>query len=152
MYNSIAVGIDGTEPWRRSIMFIRIEPSSSAPIYRQIMDQIKYQIAAGMLKAGDKVPSVRQLAGQLAVNQNTILKVYNELCREHVLQVDRGNGTIVAQGNTTTSMSERKKAVAALLREAAVQAIHLDISPEQTHTLLEKEYRAILAERAESLS
>jgi len=133
-------------------MFIRIEPSSSAPIYRQIMDQIKYQIAAGMLKAGDKVPSVRQLAGQLAVNQNTILKVYNELCREHVLQVDRGNGTIVAQGNTTTSMSERKKAVAALLREAAVQAIHLDISPEQTHTLLEKEYRAILAERAESLS
>jgi GntR family transcriptional regulator len=133
-------------------MFIRIEPSSSAPIYRQIMDQIKYQIAAGMLKAGDKIPSVRQLAGQLAVNQNTILKVYNELCREHILQVDRGNGTIVAQGNTTTPMSDRKKAVAALLREAVVQAIHLGIPPEQTHTLLEKEYRAILAERAESLS
>ena len=133
-------------------MFIRIEPSSSAPIYRQIMDQIRYQIAAGMLKAGDRIPSVRQLAGQLAVNQNTILKVYNELCREHVLQVDRGNGTIVAQGNTTTSMSERKKAVAALLREAAVQAIHLDIPLEQTRALLEKEYRAILAERAESPS
>jgi len=62
-------------------MFIRIEPSSSSPIYRQIMDQIRYQVAAGILKAGDKVPSVRQLAGQLAVNQNTILKVYNELCR-----------------------------------------------------------------------
>lgn len=131
-------------------MFIRIEPSSSVPIYRQIMDQIKYQIAAGMLTAGDKIPSVRQLAGQLAVNQNTILKVYNELCREHILQVDRGNGTIVAQGNTTAPMSERKKAVAALLREAAVQAIHLDIPPEQTHTLLEKEYRAILAERERS--
>jgi GntR family transcriptional regulator len=133
-------------------MFIRIEPSSSAPIYRQIMDQIRHQIAAGMLKAGDKVPSVRQLAGQLAVNQNTILKVYNELCREHVLEVDRGNGTIVAQGHTTTPMSERKKVVATLLREAAVQAIHLDISPEQAHALLEREYRAIVAERAESLS
>ena len=133
-------------------MFIRIEPSSSVPIYRQIMDQIKYQIAAGILKAGDKIPSVRQLAGQLAVNQNTVLKVYNELCREHILQVDRGNGTIVAQGSTTAPMSERKKAVATLLREAAVQAIHLDIPPEQTHALLEKEYRAILAERAESLS
>ena len=133
-------------------MFIRIEPSSSAPIYRQIMDQIRHQIAAGMLKTGDKIPSVRQLAGQLAVNQNTILKVYNELCREHVLEVDRGNGTVVAQGATTIPMSERKKAVAALLREAAVQAIHMDIPPEQTHMLLEKEYRAILAERAESLS
>ena len=86
---------------------------------------------------------MRQLAGQLAVNQNTILKVYNELCREHVLEVDRGNGTIVAQGNSTLPMSERKKAVAALLREAAVQAIHLDIPPEQTHALLEKEYQAI---------
>ena len=131
-------------------MFIRIEPSSSAPIYRQIMDQIRYQVAAGMLKAGDKVPSVRQLAGQLAVNQNTILKVYNELCREHVLEVDRGNGTIVAQGNSTIPMSERKKRVAALLREAAVQAIHLDIPPEQTHALLEKEYQAIVAEKKRS--
>ncbi len=131
-------------------MFIRIEPSSSSPIYRQIMDQIKHQVAAGILKAGDKVPSVRQLAGQLAVNQNTILKVYNELCREHVLEVDRGNGTIVAEGNSTLPMSDRKKAVAALLREATVQAVHLNISPEQTHALLEKEYQAILAERKRS--
>jgi GntR family transcriptional regulator len=119
-------------------MFIRIEPSSSSPIYRQIMDQIKHQVAAGMLKAGDKVPSVRQLAGQLAVNQNTILKVY------------RGNGTVVAQGNSMLSMSDRKRTVAALLREAAVQAIHLGIPVEQTHALLEKEYQAIEAERKRS--
>jgi GntR family transcriptional regulator len=131
-------------------MFIRIEPSSSSPIYRQIMDQIKHQVAAGMLKAGDKVPSVRQLAGQLAVNQNTILKVYGELCREHVLEVDRGNGTVVAQGNSMLSMSDRKRTVAALLREAAVQAIHLGIPVEQTHALLEKEYQAIEAERKRS--
>lgn len=131
-------------------MFIRIEPSSSSPIYRQIMDQIKYQVAAGILKPGDKVPSVRQLAGQLAVNQNTILKVYTELCRERVLEVDRGNGTIVAEGNSTLPMSERRKAVAALLREAAVQAIHLDIPAEQTHILLEKEYQAIVAEKKRS--
>ena len=131
-------------------MFIRIEPSSSSPIYRQIMDQIRHQVAAGILKPGDKVPSVRQLAGQLAVNQNTILKVYTELCREHVLEVDRGNGTIVTHGNLTISMSERKKVVAALLREAAVQAIHLEIPPEQTRVLLEREYQAILSEKNRS--
>jgi GntR family transcriptional regulator len=131
-------------------MFIRIEPSSSAPIYRQIMDQIRYQIAAGMLKAGDKIPSVRQLAGQLAVNQNTILKVYNELCRERILEVDRGNGTVVASGGPTIPMGERKKAVATLLREAAVQAIHLDIPLEQAHVLLDREYQAIEAERKRS--
>ena len=131
-------------------MFIRIEPSSSSPIYRQIMDQIRHQVAAGMLKPGDKVPSVRQLAGQLAVNQNTILKVYTELCREHVLEVDRGNGTVVAEGNATLPMSDRKKAVAAVLREAAVQAIHLEIPPEQAHALLEKEYQTLLAEKQRS--
>ena len=131
-------------------MFIRIEPSSSAPIYRQIMDQIRYQIAAGILKAGDKVPSVRQLAGQLAVNQNTILKVYNELCREQILQVDRGNGTIVAEGTPAMPMSERKKTLAGLLRDAAVQAIALQVPGEQAHTLLEREYQAILAEKKRS--
>ncbi len=131
-------------------MFIRIEPSSSSPIYRQIMDQIRYQIAAGVLKPGDKVPSIRQLAGQLAVNQNTVLKVYNELCRERVLEVDRGNGTVVMQGNLTIPIDERRKAVAALLREAVVQAIHLEVPPEQVHALLEKEYQTILAEKNRS--
>lgn len=131
-------------------MFIRIEPSSSSPIYRQIMDQIKHQVAAGILKTGDKVPSVRQLAGQLAVNQNTILKVYSELCREHVLEVDRGNGTVVADGNSTLPMSDRKKAVSALLREAVVQAIHLGIPAEQTHVLLDREFQAIETERKRS--
>ncbi|MBW7992515.1 MAG: GntR family transcriptional regulator, partial [Planctomycetes bacterium] len=71
---------------------MRIEPSSSIPIYRQIIDQIKYQVATGVLKEGDKVPSVRELAGRLAINQNTVLKVYNELCRQNVLKIERGDG------------------------------------------------------------
>ena len=82
--------------------------------------------------------------------RSTVVGAPVELCRERVLQVDRGNGTIVAEGNSTIPISERKKAVAALLREAAVQAIHLDIPPEQTHALLEKEYQAILAEKKRS--
>ena len=128
-------------------MFIRIEASSAVPIYRQIMDQIRYQVATGTLKPGDRLPGVRQLAGQLAVNQNTILKVYNELCREDLLRVERGNGTVVADGTRAISTAKRHKTVAALLREAAVQAIHLGVSLEQTQTLLDKEYQAIQAQR-----
>ena len=125
------------------IIFIRIEPSSAVPIYRQIIEQIRYSIATGVLKESDKVPSVRQLASQLAVNQNTILKVYNELCRENVLKIERGSGTFVAANKQTISAAERKKTVANILREAAVQATHLEISIEQTQKLLEKEYEAI---------
>ena len=113
------------------------------PIYRQIIDQIRYQIATGTLKEGDQVPSVRQLANNLAVNQNTILKVYNQLCAEKVLRIERGSGTFVAAGRQTIPVVERKKTVGKLLREAAVQAIHLDVGLEQMKEQLEKEYETI---------
>ena len=109
-------------------LFIRIEPSSSVPIYRQIIDQIKYSVAAGVLKEGDKVPSVRELAATLAVNQNTILKVYNELCREQVLKIVRGDGTYVSSSKQAIPAAEREKTVGNTLREAVVQAIHLEVS------------------------
>ena len=131
-------------------IFIRIEPSSSVPIYRQIIDQIKYQVATGTLKEGDKVPSVRELASKLTVNQNTILKVYNELCRENVLKIERGDGTYVSSNKQNIPAEERKKAVANVLREAAVQAIQLDISLEQAKELLEKEYEAIKSAKNKS--
>jgi GntR family transcriptional regulator len=113
------------------------------PIYRQIIDQIKYQVATGVLKEGDRVPSVRELAGRLAVNQNTILKVYNELCRENVFKIERGDGTYVSSNKQNIPAAERKKAVANVLREAVVQALQLDVSLEQAKELLEKEYEAI---------
>ena len=120
------------------------------PIYRQIIDQIKYQVATGALKEGDKVPSVRELASKLTVNQNTVLKVYNELCRENVLKIERGDGTYVSSNKQNIPAEERKKAVANVLREAAVQAIQLDVSLEQAKELLEKEYEAIKSAKNKS--
>ncbi len=120
------------------------------PIYRQIIDQISYQVAAGVLKEGDKVPSVRELAAKLAVNQNTILKVYNELCRANVLRIERGDGTYVSSGKQTIAAAQRKKTVSNVLREAAVRAVHLDVSLEQAKELLETEYQAIKSARNKS--
>ena len=131
-------------------IFVRIEPSSSVPIYRQIIEQIKYQVATGALKEGEKVPSVRDLASKLAVNQNTVLKVYNELCRENVLKIERGDGTYVSSNKQNIPAAERKKAVANVLREAAVQAVQLDVSLEQAQELLGKEYEAIKSAKKQS--
>jgi GntR family transcriptional regulator len=113
------------------------------PIYRQIIDQVKYQVATGMLKEGDKVESVRQLAAKLAVNQNTILKVYNELCRDNILKIVRGDGTFVSSGKQSISIAERKKALADILRHGAVYAVQLDISLDQAQQLLAKEYEKV---------
>ncbi len=120
------------------------------PIYRQIADQIRFQIAAGTLKTGQKMPSVRELADQLTVNQNTILKVYNQLCQEKVLHVDRGNGTFVAEPTQSIPTPERRQIVAKILGEAAVQAAHLGIDLEGLHDLLEKEYQKIHQQRLRS--
>jgi GntR family transcriptional regulator len=78
-------------------MFLPIDPSSGLPIYRQIMDQVRRMIAAGSLSAGDRVPSVRDLASTLQINHLTVAKAYSELEREAVLQKRRGLGMFVAE-------------------------------------------------------
>ena len=66
------------------------------PITRQIADQVRAQCATGALPAGRKLPSIRALARQLAVNQNTVLKVYERLAMEGLLELRHGDGTYVA--------------------------------------------------------
>ena len=100
-----------------------------------------------MLKEGDKIPSVRELAAKLAVNQNTILKVYNELCRQNVLKIERGDGTYVSSSKQTIPVAERKKTVSNVLREAAVLAVQLELPIEQVGELLQKEYESIVSQR-----
>jgi GntR family transcriptional regulator len=77
-------------------VLIRVEPSSGIPITRQIVDQIRARCASGLLQPGDRLPSVRELARELAVNQNTILRAYERLTAEGVLERRHGEGTFVA--------------------------------------------------------
>ncbi len=71
------------------------------PIYTQIMDLVKRRIAAGELKVGQQLPSVRDLSQQLVVNPNTVQKAYVELEREEYVATQRGTGTFVT-GNRQT--------------------------------------------------
>ncbi|MEN6405745.1 MAG: GntR family transcriptional regulator [Thermoguttaceae bacterium] len=77
-------------------MRIRVETSSGMPITRQIAAQIRAQCASGALKPGDRLPSVRVLAAELSVNQNTVLRVYERLTAEGLLQRRHGDCTFVA--------------------------------------------------------
>lgn len=76
-------------------MYIRIERGSSAPISRQIAEQIRAQCLAGVLKPGRCLPSVRQLASEIAVNVNTIVRVYERLAAEGLVELRHGEGTFV---------------------------------------------------------
>ena len=121
-------------------MFLRIEASSAIPIYRQVMDQIRESIACGLLKPGEQMPSVRQLADELAVNQNTILKVYNELSRDGVLKTERGSGTFVADSTQQVQEREKMEIVTEAIAQAVEKGIRMGIALEEIQRILNEEY------------
>jgi GntR family transcriptional regulator len=77
-------------------MNIRIDKTSRVPIYDQIKEQIKGLIHAGQLRAGDQLPTIRELSVELAVNFNTVALSYRDLANEGVIITERGKGTFVA--------------------------------------------------------
>ena len=73
-------------------MFINIDPSDGIPIYEQIVRQIKFAAAGGVVRPGELIPSVREVASELAVNPNTVAKAYRQLQIEGVVESVRGEG------------------------------------------------------------
>ncbi len=79
-------------------MKLQIEVESKVPIYSQIEEQIQAMVAAGQLRPGDQLPTIRQLATDLRVNYNTVARAYLDLDRDGVISTQRGRGTFVAKG------------------------------------------------------
>jgi GntR family transcriptional regulator len=91
------------------VIQFRLDPKSGVPFYRQIADQIRYAIATGQLKTGDRLPTVRALAVELSVNPNTISKVYRELEIQDILETQQGTGTFVGSKHVEISPKERQR-------------------------------------------
>jgi GntR family transcriptional regulator len=108
-------------------MQIRIDNASDRPVYQQIIDQVKRDIAIGRLTKEEKLPTVRQLAGQLAINPNTIAKAYQQLEREGIITTRPGAGTFVANLDSDLSGSVKKKLICEDLERAVVDAFHMQI-------------------------
>jgi len=115
-------------------MQFRIDNASDRPVYQQIMDQIKRDIALGRLIKNEKLPTVRQLAGQITLNPNTIAKAYRQLEQEGIIVTKAGAGAFVANLDSNLSRSVRKKLISEELERIAVEAYHMQID---SQTLLE---------------
>ena len=111
-------------------MQFNIDNSSSRPVYQQIIDQVKRDIALGKLIEGQKLPTVRQLASQLVINPNTIAKAYRQLESEQIITTRPGSGTFVAQLSSNLSRAVRKKLIAEQLERLSVEAVHMRIEKE----------------------
>jgi GntR family transcriptional regulator len=117
-------------------MFLRIEKGSAVPISRQIADQIASLCASGILRPGERLPSVRELARELAVNQNTVLRVYERLSGEGLLDMRHGQGTFVAARSRSGQLAVHRGRLIDELRHVARQAIGLGLSSDELHELL----------------
>ena len=115
-------------------MQIRIDNASNRPVYRQIIDQIKRDIAMGRLIKDEKLPTVRQLAAQLTINPNTIAKAYRQLESEGIIVTRPGAGAFIANLDSNLSRAVRKRLLSDELERIAVEAFHMQIERE---TLLE---------------
>lgn len=114
-----------------SILF-QIKPSSGAPIYRQIIDQVKRMVMSGRLKPGDDMPSVRKLAGELEVNPMTISKAYSLLEETGFLERQRGKGMIISSSNINKqSIEARLESIEPQIQELITQASQLGIPVEK---------------------
>ena len=119
-------------------MFLRLEPSSGLSIKRQIADQVRLLCATGGLQAGDRMPSVRELSRTLAVNQNTVLRVYEQLTAEGLLERRHGDGTYIANGKHTDLRGKQMAILRGELGRVAHRATELGIPKTELKRLLDE--------------
>jgi GntR family transcriptional regulator len=103
-------------------MDFAIDPKSGVPFYRQIIEQVKFAIARGDLKPGDRLPTMRQLAVDLSINPNTVIRAYREMEIEGVLDTHQGSGTFVSRQKPEVDALERRRMLDQILTELLARA------------------------------
>jgi len=101
---------------------LKLDLRSGVPVYRQIMDQVLGGISTGALKPGDQLPTVRQLAVDLAINPNTVVRAYRELEIREVLATQQGTGTFITDKKPEKNEIEHRRRVAQLAGELLARA------------------------------
>ena len=119
-------------------MEFRIDHSLDRPTYLQIVVQVKRDIAFGKLHHGEKLPTVRQLALELAINPNTIAKAYKLLERDGVIVTRPGAGAFVAEIKSDLNNNVKKRILAAELERVAVDAFHMQFGRANFKKLFEE--------------
>ena len=118
-------------------MLVNLDPNDGRPLYLQIMDEVRRAVVVGTLRAEDPLPSVRELAAELVVNPRTVSQAYQELERDGVIYVRRGQGTFVSP-TTRRGGGERRKLARAVAKRALLDARRNGLGVEELVTTIQK--------------
>lgn len=108
-------------------MLLQIDFKAGKPVYRQLVDQIRYAAASGALRPGEPLPSIRPLAEELRINRNTIAKAYTELESQGIIETIPGKGCFLKPNNAHFTEDVRMKLLLKEIDEAVVTAHHLRV-------------------------
>ncbi len=121
-------------------MRLYIDPKEGKPIYRQIIDQIKYLIAAGRLQPGDELPTIRGLAEELLINPNTVARAYREMEQAGILATRHGAGTFVSKTASPMAYEERRRILKERVRLLLSESYHLGFELDEIQNLVREIY------------
>lgn len=119
-------------------MFFQIDPTNGLAIYEQVVRQVKFAVADELVKPGDLVPSVREVARELAINPNTVARAYRELQADRVLEPVRGTGLAVAAGADERCRAERVRLIRVRLEQVLVEAAQGGLGRAELRSLCEE--------------
>jgi GntR family transcriptional regulator len=121
-------------------MNLRLSPADGVPIYRQIVNQVRYLIASGRLNPGDELPPIRTLAEQLVINPNTVARAYLELEHAGMVTKRHGTGTYVSENGSPLKRSVRQQILATRADALVVEARHLNADVEEVVELVRQRF------------
>ena len=119
-------------------MVFQIDFKAGKPVYLQLVDQIRYAAASGVMRPGEPLPSIRPLAEELRVNRNTIAKAYTELESQGVIETIPGKGCFLKENNTPFTKQVRQRLLVKEVDEAVVAAHHLQVDREVFLALMQE--------------
>ncbi|WP_373897238.1 GntR family transcriptional regulator [Haloimpatiens sp. FM7315] len=119
---------------------LKVDSRSSKPIYKQIIESIKEDIIKGILKPGDKLPSVRELSAMITINPNTISKAYKELERMKTIEVIRGKGTFVCKDYKPVITEEKMENLKENMKKIIIEAHYMGINKDKLLNIIEDIY------------
>ena len=126
-------------------MRFTVDPTSSVPIYAQLVEQVKHAVAAGSLRVNDPLPSLREVSTRLRISPLTVKKAYGELETLGIVTTEHGRGTFVTANSTAFSAQYRREALRQLIDRMLIEAHHLGAGLDEIETLV-RERAALLAE------
>jgi GntR family transcriptional regulator len=119
-------------------VILRIDPQSPEPIFEQVAFQVKTAVARGEIEGGDKLPSVRELSKELAINPNTVARAYEALERDGVIVRRQGSGCFVTGETSALRLEERRKRLDQLVQRAVTEAFHLGLDGDDVRAAIER--------------